>query len=44
MLLAAIGHAMDFGTWHSLVRQQGLDDEDAAEFMVCAVRCAVGGS
>jgi AcrR family transcriptional regulator len=39
-LLAALGHALDFGTWLSLVRQQGLDDEWAAELMVCMVRCA----
>lgn len=39
LLLAAIGHALDFGTWRSLVRQQGLDDERAIELMVCTVRC-----
>jgi AcrR family transcriptional regulator len=40
LLLAAIGHALDFGTWRSLVRQQGLDDEQAAELMVGMVRGA----
>jgi AcrR family transcriptional regulator len=39
LLLAAIGHALDFGTWRSLVRQQGLDDEQAVEVMVGTVRC-----
>ncbi len=43
LLLAAIGHALDFGTWRSLVRQQGLDDEQAIDLMVCAVRCASRG-
>ncbi len=41
LLLAAIGHALDFGTWRSLVRQQGLDDEQAIELMVGTVRCAM---
>ncbi len=40
LLLAAVGHALDFATWRSLVRGQGLDDERAVEIMVCAVRCA----
>jgi hypothetical protein len=39
LLLAALGHALDFRTWRSLVREQGLDDEQAVEVMVCAVRC-----
>ncbi len=43
LLLAAIGHALDFGTWRSLVRQQGLHDEQAIDLMVCAVRCASRG-
>ena len=42
LLLAAIGFALDFQTWRSLVRQQGLDDEQAIELMVDMVRCAVG--
>lgn len=37
-LVAAIGHALDFNTWRSLVRQQGLDDEQAVELMVRLVR------
>lgn len=43
VLLAAIGHALDFGTWRSLVRQQGLDDEQAVELMVETVRYAAHG-
>lgn len=43
LLSAAIGHALDFGTWRSLVRQQGIDDEQAVDLMVCAVRCAARG-
>jgi AcrR family transcriptional regulator len=30
---AAIGHALAFSTWHSLTREQGLDDAQAAELM-----------
>src|SRR5215831_369849 len=30
---AAIGHAVTFGTWQSLVREQGLDDPQAAGLM-----------
>jgi len=41
LLLAALGHALDFQTWHSLVGQQGLDDERAVELMVNMVRCAM---
>jgi AcrR family transcriptional regulator len=38
LLLAALGHALDFQTWRSLVRQQGLGDEQAVEVMVRMVR------
>ncbi len=41
LLLAALGHALDFQTWRSLVRQQGLDEEQAVELMVKMVRCAI---
>ena len=41
LLLAALGHALDFHTWRSLVRQQGLDDEQAVELMVKMVRCTI---
>jgi AcrR family transcriptional regulator len=43
LLLAALGHALDFQTWRSLVRQQGLDDERAIEVVVAMVRCLVSG-
>ena len=41
LLLGAIGHALDFQTWRSLVRQQGLGDEQAVELMVKMVRCSM---
>lgn len=41
LLLAALGHALDFQTWRSLVRQQGLGDEQAVEVMVRMVRCTI---
>ena len=40
---AAIGHALSFPTWQSLVRQQGLDDADAVAVMAALVESA-GGS
>lgn len=43
LLEAALGHALDFQTWHSLVRQQGLDDERAIDLMVGMVCCLVTG-
>ena len=33
LLRAAVGHAILFPTWNSLVRDQGLSDEDAVELM-----------
>jgi AcrR family transcriptional regulator len=41
LLLGALGHALGFQTWHSLVRQQGLDEESAVELMVNMVRCGI---
>ena len=38
-LLGAIALALDFQTWHTLVRQQGLDDDRTVELMVGMVRC-----
>lgn len=38
--IAVIGHAIDFETWRSLVRRQGLTDERAIEVMVRMV-CSV---
>lgn len=43
LLLAALGHALDFETWRSLVRRQGLSEERAVEVVVGMVRCLVGG-
>lgn len=39
LLLAAIGHGLDFSTWRSLVREQGLDDEQAIELIMRMARC-----
>lgn len=41
LLEAALGHALDFQTWRSLARQQGLEDEQAIDLMVGMVRCLV---
>ena len=38
LLLAAISHALDLQTWYSLVRAQGLTEEQAIELMVALVR------
>lgn len=37
---AAIGHALTFGTWQSLVRDQGLTDAQAADLMCRLVKAA----
>jgi AcrR family transcriptional regulator len=37
---AAIGHALDFSTWRSLAREQGLADREAAELMIALVETA----
>jgi AcrR family transcriptional regulator len=37
---AAIGHALDFSTWQSLTRDQGLGDTDAVELMLGLVAAA----
>ena len=39
-VLAATGHALAFSTWRSLVREQGLDDPEAAELMCRLVAAA----
>ena len=41
LLLAAIGVALDFQTWRTMVRKQGLTDEQAIELMVGMVRCTM---
>jgi AcrR family transcriptional regulator len=38
-LRAFLGHALEFPTWRSLVRAQGLDDESAVELMVTLAAC-----
>ncbi len=43
LLLGTIGHALDFQTWRSLVRQQGLSDEQAVEAMAGMVICLTRG-
>ena len=39
LVIAALGHAIHFLTWRSLVRQQGLGDDQAVEVMVKMVQC-----
>ena len=41
---AAVGHAIAFGTWQSLVRGQGLDDAQAIEVMVAMVKGVANGT
>jgi AcrR family transcriptional regulator len=38
LVRAVVGHAIDFETWRSLARVQGLDDGEAADLMVRLVR------
>lgn len=40
---AAIGHALDFSTWRSLVREQGLETAEAAQLMLALIAAAAGG-
>jgi AcrR family transcriptional regulator len=42
-LLGALGLALDFETWRTMVRKQGLSDEQALDLMVGMVRCAMHG-
>ena len=42
-LPGAIGLALDFETWHTMVSKQGLSDEQALDLMVGMVRCAKHG-
>jgi AcrR family transcriptional regulator len=41
---AAIGHALDFRTWRSLVHEQGLADDDVVELMAALVFVAVSAA
>ena len=43
-VVAAVAHALDFETWRSLVRDQGLSDADAAALMVDLARAAASGT
>jgi hypothetical protein len=40
VLRARVAHAIEFETWRSLVRQQGLSRNEAVEAMVDLVRAA----
>ena len=44
LVAAAVGHALAFRTWQSLVREQGLDEAQAVEVMVGMIGCLVSGS
>jgi hypothetical protein len=39
LVRAAVGLAIDFLTWRTLIRAQGLDDVQAIEIMVSTVVC-----
>ena len=39
LLIAVMGHALDFSTWRSLVETQELSNEEAAEAMVVLMKC-----
>jgi hypothetical protein len=44
LLVGAIGLALDFQSWHTMVRKQGMTDEQAVELMVRMVlRCLTRG-
>lgn len=43
LLLAAIGHALEFETWRSLARRQQLSDEQAVELMLGFVTSVAHG-
>jgi hypothetical protein len=43
LVTAAIGHALSFWTWHSLVREQGLTEAEAVEALVTLVRALTEG-
>ncbi len=43
LLYGALWMGLDFQTWHTLVRQQGFEDEEVIELMVGMVRCSMLG-
>ena len=44
LVAAAVGHAVAFPTWRSLVREQGLDEAQAVAAMAAMVRCLAADS
>jgi AcrR family transcriptional regulator len=43
LLLGTIGLALDFQSWRTMVRKQGMTDEQAVELMARMVRCVTQG-
>ena len=43
LLCGALWMTLEFRTWHTLVRQQGFDDDESIELMVGMVRCLMHG-
>ena len=43
LLIGAIGLALEFQSWRTMVRKQGMTDEQAVELMARMVRCATRG-
>ena len=43
LLYGGLWMALEFQTWHTLVRQQGFDDDESIELMVGMVRCRMHG-
>jgi AcrR family transcriptional regulator len=43
LLTGAIGLALDFQSWRTMVRKQGMTDEQAVELMARMVRCVAQG-
>jgi AcrR family transcriptional regulator len=43
LVFGAVGVALDFQSWRTMVRKQGMTDEQAVELMAGMVRCAAQG-
>jgi AcrR family transcriptional regulator len=43
LLYGGLWTALEFQTWHTLVREQGFEDEEVVELMVGMVRCLMHG-
>ena len=43
LVIGAVGVALDFQSWRTMVRKQGMTDEQAVELMAGMVRCAAQG-